>query len=280
MVTVAISSGCFGFSNRLAADVAATATDELGVPIGVEIVVPRWGVPRAILAQATSAHYPIQIRWDEKWAEKLWWDTLFGGPRANPTPKTGLPMVVHTSSWTEVLASGYDFCRRRFSGKKVWLENTEEGEDPVGDVLKLADASVYQGVTSVACYDVGHAALHGLQTGHWSRSRSLVDNVLLPDLTRYYALRVAAAHIHNVDLGAAGPKLDHKPLERGDIDIVDVVAALKQHSRGLQLTLEADYFPGGYGTKVAGTFGRGFETAKAAAISDLRLLCRAAGLIN
>lgn len=285
MATVAISSGCFGFSNRLAADVAATAKDELGVPIGVEIVVPRWGVPHSVVQVASSVHHSIQIGRDEgKLGEKLYWDVLYGSA-TNPSYVVGKPVVVHAPSMAGIIARlGRDEFVRRFGNTGIWLENVESLDrykDPIHSAIEARRLLAENNINAGFCYDVGHAAMYSVATDRWNGTYGFIDAVLMPDLSRLGDSNVRAAHFHNFDPHGAGTKLDHKPLRDGAINIDDVVAVLVDRCPNIQLTLEVDYYPAGHVAKLGGRIlGLGFHEAMGVAISDLRLLCRAALLID
>lgn len=285
MVTVAISSGCVAFSIPFATRVAREATKELGVPIGVEITVPRWGVSHSVVQVASSVHHSIQIGRDEgKLGEKLYWDVLYGSA-TNPSYVVGKPVVVHAPSMAGIIARlGRDEFVRRFGDTEIWLENVESRdryEDPIHAAVKAHRLLTECNIKAGFCYDVGHAAMHSVATDRWNGIYGFIDAVLMPDLSRLGASSVRAAHFHNFNPRGTGTKLDHKPLRDGAIDIADVVAVLVDHCPNIQLTLEADYYPAGHIAKLGGRIlGLGFHEAMGVAISDLRLLCRAARLIN
>ncbi len=272
MATVAVSSGCFGFSNDLAWRATWAAISGLGRPVRTEVVVPRWGVPRRIMEMAASVHYPIQIQWDEKPGEKLYWDVLHGGPAANPAHRLGLPMVIHAPSVEYILRKlGPTRFARQFGGSAVWLENIEPedpDDDPIGVVLRAAKVVRENSTATVgACYDVGHAALHAAAIKKRLDAKSF-GRKMIQDLERLKPLGICAAHIHDFAPDAPGQR-DHKPLGEGILNFVDIVTFLLRENNDIQLTLEVNH-AGSYMDMVAmRAFGHNFRQAYMAAVKDL-----------
>lgn len=272
MATLAISSGCFGFSNRLARKVARDATRELGTSVGVEVVVPRWGL-NLTKSLAVSAHYPLQFDCKEKLGERTYWALLHGGPQKNPTHKVGLPIVVHAPTIKYLVGElGEDGFYKRFGNTTIWLENAESDDpqtDPIGNVIDAVEILKSLGMTAGVCYDVGHAATHALSTDRWRPDRN--DRFICQmavDLGRMSALTISAAHIH--DVGLLGQ--DHRPLYFGFLSPWLVAHTLVQRNPNIQLTLEANYV-GRYTKMVAmRIFGCGYRKAEERAICDLALL--------
>lgn len=278
MALLAISSGCFGFSNDLAWRATWAAISGLSRPVRTEVVAPRWGVPRRIMEIAASVHYPIQIQWNEKPGEKLYWDVLHGGPAANPAHRLGLPMVIHAPSVEQILGTlGPMMFARQFDGSTVWLENIESkdpDDDPIGVVLRAAKVVSENSTATVgACYDVGHAALHAAANIRGLDAKSF-GRKMIQDLEQLKPLGICAAHIHDFVPDAPGQR-DHKPLGEGILNLVDIVTFLLEKNNDIQLTLEVNY-AGSYMDMVAmRVLGRNFSQAREAAVDNLSRLSSA-----
>lgn len=276
MATVAISSGCFGFSNRLAYEACLLAAMYLSKPVRVEAVVPRWGVSREIIQRAASVHYPLQFDCRGKLGERAYWTLLHGGPSLNPTHKVGLPMVIHAPTIKHLIGElGEDGFCKRFGDTTIWLENAESDDpqtDPIRDVIDAAKTLKSLGVTAGVCYDVGHAILRAATSGRSKhKDGRLSSRVILEDLERLNSIKVCAAHIHNFDPGATG-KRDHKPLRAGVLDVEKTVGLLIERNQDIQLTLEVNYVGAYAGMLAMRTFGHGYLKARNAALKDLEYL--------